>query len=86
MVARQAEQPSPYAPVAPCQGRAAAGTLGAGVRGDDPETIARRMRKTASERAEALRMGYEKVVNDDLTRGVEAIESLIAADRERLGR
>ncbi len=31
-------------------------------------------------------MGYEKVVNDDLTRGVEAIESLIAADRERLGR
>ena len=60
--------------------------MGAGVRGDDPETIARRMRKTASERAEALRMGYEKVVNDDLTRGVEAIESLIAADRERLGR
>ena len=53
------------------------------LRGDDPETIARRMRKTASERAEALKMGYEIVVNDDLSRAVEAIESLIASDRER---
>ena len=53
------------------------------VRGDDPETIARRMRKTASERVEALRMGYEIVVNDDLGRAVEAIEALIAADRRR---
>lgn len=53
------------------------------LRGDDPETIARRMKKTASERAEALRMGYEMVVNDDLIRAVEAIEALIAADRER---
>ena len=53
------------------------------VRGDDPETIARRMKKTASERAEALKMGYEIVVNDDLSRAVEAIEALIASDRER---
>ena len=53
------------------------------LRGDDPETIARRMKKTASERAEALRMGYEIVVNDDLIRAVEAIEALIASDRER---
>ena len=53
------------------------------LRGDDPATIARRMRKTASERAEALKMGYEIVVNDDLDRAVEAIESLIASDRER---
>ena len=53
------------------------------LRGDDPTTIARRMRKTASERAEALKMGYEIVVNDDLSRAVEAIESLIASDRER---
>ncbi|MDE0494337.1 MAG: hypothetical protein OXH54_10385 [Acidimicrobiaceae bacterium] len=52
------------------------------LRGDDPTTIARRMRKTASERAEALKMGYEIVVNDDLSRAVEAIESLIASDRE----
>ena len=41
------------------------------------------MRKTASERAEALRMGYEIVVKDDLTRAVEAIEPLITADRKR---
>lgn len=53
------------------------------VRGDDPETIARRMRKTASERAEAVEMGYEIVVNDDLSRAVEAIEALITADRKR---
>ena len=53
------------------------------LRGDDPETIARRMKKTASERAEALRMGYEIVVNDDLSRAVEAIEALIEADRHR---
>ena len=53
------------------------------LRGDDPTTIARRMRKTASERAEALKMGYEIVVNDDLSRAVEAIEALIASDRER---
>lgn len=53
------------------------------LRGDDPGTIARRMKKTASERAEALRMGYEIVVNDDLTRAAEAIEALIASDRER---
>ena len=52
-------------------------------RGDDPETIARRMKKTASERAEALKMGYEIVVNDDLSRAVEAIEGLIASDRAR---
>lgn len=53
------------------------------LRGDDPTTIARRMQKTASERAEALEMGYEIVVNDDLSRAVEAIEALIASDRER---
>lgn len=53
------------------------------LRGDDPTTIARRMKKTASERAEALKMGYEIVVNDDLSRAVEAIEALIASDRER---
>ena len=53
------------------------------LRGDDPTTIANRMRKTASERAEALEMGYEIVVNDDLGRAVEAIEALIASDRER---
>jgi guanylate kinase len=53
------------------------------LRGDDPATISRRMQKTASERAEALKLGYEIVVNDDLSRAVEAIESLIAADRER---
>ena len=52
------------------------------IRGDDPETIALRMRKTASERAEAVDMGYRIVVNDDLIRAVEAIEALIAADRQ----
>ena len=52
-------------------------------RGDDPATVARRMRKTASERAEALEMGYKIVVNDEVNRAVRAIESLIAADRER---
>ena len=52
-------------------------------RGDDPATVARRMRKTASERAEALAMGYEIVVNDEVGRAVRAIESLIAADRAR---
>lgn len=53
------------------------------LRGDDLETIALRMKKTASERAEAIKMGYEIVVNDDLGRAVEAIEALIASDRQR---
>ncbi len=52
-------------------------------RGDDAATVALRMRKTASERAEAREMGYEIVVNDEVGRAVEAIESLIAADRAR---
>ncbi len=52
-------------------------------RGDDLQTVQRRMNKTASERAEALELGYEIVVNDDLTRAVEAIEALIEADRNR---
>ena len=52
-------------------------------RGDDADTVARRMRKTDSERAEALDMGYQIVVNDEVSRAVRAIESLIAADRER---
>ena len=52
-------------------------------RGDDAATVASRMSKTASERAEALKMGYQIVVNDDLGRAVEAIEALIAADRGR---
>ena len=53
------------------------------LRGDDEDTIARRMSKTASERVAADEMGYEIVVNDDLSRAVEAIESLIAEDRAR---
>lgn len=53
------------------------------LRGDDPDTIARRMAKTASERAEAHEMGYDTVVNDDLDRAVQDIESLIEADRDR---
>ena len=52
-------------------------------RGDDTATVARRMRKTASERAEALEMGYRIVVNDEVGRAVRAIEGLIAADRDR---
>ena len=52
-------------------------------RGDDAATVDRRMRKTASERAEAQQMGYEIVVNDEVSRAVQAIESLIATDRER---
>ena len=52
-------------------------------RGDDPATVALRMQKTASERAEALEMGYQLVVNDEVSHAVEAIERLIAADRER---
>ena len=52
-------------------------------RGDDAATVAQRMRKTASERAEALEMGYRIVVNDEVSRAVAAIEDLIAADRER---
>ena len=52
-------------------------------RGDDAATVARRMRKTASERAEALEMGYQIVVNDEVSRAVRAIESLIEADRDR---
>ena len=54
-------------------------------RGDDEATVARRMRKTASERAEALAMGYQVVVNDEVSRAVEAIEALISADRARRG-
>ena len=52
-------------------------------RGDDAATVARRLRKTASERAEAAEMGYEIVVNDEVSRAVEAIEALIIADRSR---
>ena len=52
-------------------------------RGDDAATVARRMRKTASERAEAEEMGYDIVVNDEVNRAVRAIEGLIAADRDR---
>ena len=52
-------------------------------RGDDAATVAVRMRKTASERAEAIEMGYEIVVNDEVSRAVRAIESLISADRDR---
>lgn len=52
-------------------------------RGDDAATVARRMRKTASERAEAVEMGYEIVVNDEVSHAVEAIEHLIEADRTR---
>ena len=52
-------------------------------RGDDEATVARRMRKTASERAEAVEMGYQIVVNDKVSRAVAAIESLIAADRAK---
>ncbi|MCY4176064.1 MAG: hypothetical protein OXD37_06985 [Acidimicrobiaceae bacterium] len=54
-------------------------------RGDDPATVQRRMSKTDSERAEALELGYEIVVNDDLSRAVEAIEALVEADRDRRG-
>lgn len=52
-------------------------------RGDDAATVARRMQKTASERAEALELGYEIVVNDEVSRAVRAIELLIAAHRDR---
>ena len=52
-------------------------------RGDDAATVASRMQKTDSERAEAEELGYEIVVNDEVSRAVRAIESLIAADRER---
>ena len=55
-------------------------------RGDDAATVARRMRKTASERAEALELGYEVVVNDEVSSAVRAIESLISADRDRRNR
>ena len=54
-------------------------------RGDNAATVTRRMRKTDSERAEAVEMGYEFVVNDKVSQAVEAIERLIAADRERRG-
>jgi len=52
-------------------------------RGDDAATVARRMEKTASERAEAVSMGYVMVVNDEVGRAVEAVEALVAADRGR---
>ena len=52
-------------------------------RGDHPATVARRMGKTTAERAEAHEMGYHIVVNDELSHAVEAIERLIAADRDR---
>ncbi len=52
-------------------------------RGDDAATVASRMSKTASERAKALEMGYQIVVNDEVSRAVEAIEDLITADRAR---
>ena len=51
-------------------------------RGDSTETVARRLDKSAEERAAALDMGYEIIVNDKVSRAVEAIERLIAADRE----
>lgn len=52
-------------------------------RGDSPDTVARRMEKTAEERALAAEMGYRTVVNDEVSRAVAAIERLIAADRRR---
>jgi len=58
-------------------------TRGLGSRGDDAAPVARRMWKTASERAEAVSMGYVMVVNDEVGRAVEAVEALVAADRGR---
>ena len=52
-------------------------------RGDTSATVARRIGKTAEERAAAVELGYEMVVNEEVGRAVEAIEGLIAADRER---
>ena len=55
-------------------------------RGETLATVAVRMDKTAEERAMAVAQGYETVVNDEVGRAVEAIEQLIAADRERRSR
>lgn len=52
-------------------------------RGDGAATVASRMRKTASERAEAQELGYEMVVNDEVSQAVATIEALIEADRTR---
>ena len=55
-------------------------------RGETLATVAVRMDKTAEERAMAVAQGYQTVVNDEVGRAVEAIEQLIAADRERRSR
>ena len=55
-------------------------------RGDSAETVERRLKKSAEERAVALDMGYEIIVNDTVSRAVEAIERLIDADREKRSR
>ena len=55
-------------------------------RGETLATVAVRMDKTAEERAMSVAQGYETVVNDEVGRAVEAIEQLIAADRERRSR
>ena len=55
-------------------------------RGDSDDRVAARLAKAGEERAMAESLGYETVVNDDLSRAVAAIEKIIAADRRRRGR
>lgn len=52
-------------------------------RGDNEDTIHARLIEAATERALATEMNYKIVINDDLSRAVDAIESIIAADRMR---
>jgi len=53
-------------------------------RGDPEDKIRKRLAKADEERAWAEELGMHLVVNDDLQRAVEEVESLIADARRRL--
>ena len=50
-------------------------------RGETPERAEARIAEAARERAEAVSLGYDTVVNDDLDRAVAAIAGMLAESR-----
>ncbi len=55
-------------------------------RGEPEKTVAVRIGKADEERSAAADLGYVTVVNEEVGQAVQAIERLIAADREHRGR